>query len=234
MNFWVKRVIIAVIIAGLAFAAIDNIDVLMSLDEKLLSDDTSEVVNDDATVKTTDIVEPDVNTPIKKKPKPKIKHKNAAAEGLSRFYASLNPDDTKGPKIVNGTVFLPDPVGDLEKIMRARRQVTRALPKKWNGTRKNRPFRKGETLYQKLTQYAQEDGLQVIWRLNKDLVVKVPFRINKNILQIANKIGQSLNGHFPGGVSTYFCYKHRALVLMEYHNKYLDKECTLLNKRYAP
>jgi len=236
MNFWVKRLIIAIIIAGLAFAAIDNIGFLMSLDEKLFSDNSSEDVDTEA---SSGVVSTDAATlAAKKKPdqikKPKVKteSKNAAAEGLSRFYASINPSDSKGPRIKNGTVFLPDANGDLEKIMRARRKVTRPLPKKWHGIKKSRSFRKGHTLYQKLTEYAKEDGLQVIWRLNRDLLVKDPFRIDKDILKIANKIGQALSGHFEGGVTTYFCNKHRAIVLMEYTNPYLDKQCIVLNEKY--
>ena len=112
--------------------------------------------------------------------------------------------------------------------MEARRMVTRPLPKKWKGTTKSYAFRKGQTLYQKLSEYAKKDKLEVIWRLNRDLLVKDPFRINKNLFKMAYQIGQAISGHFPGGVSTYFCYKHRAIVLIEYSNKYLNKQCILL------
>lgn len=236
MIFWVKRLILAVLISGLAFAAIDNIDFLMTLDQQLFSEKSSEQspTDDKSIDKDTAKQDTDKAVTVKKKT-PKIKSKNAAAEGLSKFYASINSKgDGKGPRIKNGIVFLPEPIGDLDKIMIARLKVIRPLPKKWHGTKKSRAFRKGHTLYQKLTEYAKEDGLQVIWRLNRDLLVKDSFRIDKDILKIAHKIGHALNGYFPGGVSTYFCNKHRALVLMEYSDKYLDKQCILLNDKYRP
>jgi len=240
MNYWVKRLIIAVILAGLAFAAIDNLDFLMSLDQKYFSDDSSEQVSENNETSTAKVggdnaSAKQANSKAKVKKPKKIESKNAAAAGLSKFYASINSKgDGKGPRIKNGIVFLPDPAGDLDKIMIARRKVTRPLPKKWHGTKKSRAFRKGHTLYQKLTEYAKEDGLQVIWRLNRDLLVKDSFRIDKDILKIAHKIGLAINGYFPGGVSTYFCNKHRAIVLMEYSDKYLDKNCILLNEKYKP
>jgi len=241
MVYWIKRLIIAIILAGLAFAAIDNIDFLMSLDKQTFTDDVDVKKQSSDNNKSTEentAKESSSETPpktVKKNPPKKIESKNAAAEGLSKFYASINSkDDGKGPKIKNGIVFLPDPTGDLDKIMIARRKVIRPLPKKWHGIKKSRAFRKGHTLYQKLTEYAKEDGLQVIWRLNRDLLVKDSFRIDKDILKIAHKIGLAINGYFPGGVSTYFCNKHRAIVLMEYTDKYLDKHCILLNEKYKP
>jgi len=235
MNFWIKRLIIAVVIAGLVFATIYNIDFLTSLDQELLSDDTSvPKTAEDADKQGSDKSTPEQIKVPKTKKTPKVQSKNAAAEGLSKFYASINSKDTKGPKIRNGVVYLPDPAGDLDKIMSARRKVIRPLPKKWRGTKKARSFGKGHTLYQKLTEYAKEDGLQVIWRLNRDLLVKDAFRMDKDILKITKQIGQALTGYFPGGVSTYFCYKHRALVLMEYSDEYLDKHCILLNDKYKP
>jgi len=235
MNFWLKRIIIALIIVGLALTVFLNIDYLMSFNDSLMSNETAaQVDKDNATtlVKNEDTTNNSSQTeaPVKQKTKGKVKSysKNAAAEGLSRFYASINPEEGNGPKIVNGVVFLPDPKDNLEKFMEARRMVTRPLPKKWKGTKKSYVFREGQTLYQKISEYAKKDKLEVIWRLNRDLLVKDPFRINKGLFKMAYQIGQALNGHFPGGVFTYFCYKHRALVFIEYHNKYLDKQCILL------
>ncbi len=240
MNFWIKRLIIVITLLGLITAALFNLDFLMSLDEKFFGDKTevNQVENNiaDGTNTTVDGNQAtdkptNGNTPQKNKKDKEAYSKNAAAAGLSRFYASINPEEDDGPKIINGLVFLPKPKGSLEKYMEARRMVTRPLPKKWKGSKKSFAFREGQTLYQKLTEFAKKDKLEVIWRLNHDLLVKAPFRINKSLFQMAYKIGQAMSGHYPGGVSTYFCYKHRAIVLIEYTNKYLDEQCILLKGR---
>jgi len=220
MNFWLRNIILGIILVAIAFALLSNVDFFISLTGN------TKPVNEESVSTETD---KNKHQNSKVTNKNTSYSKNAAAEGLSRFYASLNPDlADKGPKIRNGIVYLPDPKGDLKKILEARRMVTRPLPKKWQGIKKPQPFREGQTLYQKLTEYANEEGLDVIWRLNKDLLVKSPFRINKEITKMSLQIGQAVNGLFEGGVATYFCYKHRAIVFIEYQNDYLDKECLLL------
>ncbi len=139
--------------------------------------------------------------------------------------------DDDGPKIINNVVFLPDPQGSLEKILEARRMVTRPLRKTWKGTKESRPFRKGETLFQKLSQYANDDGLEIIWWINRDLVVKDAFRINKTVIRTTYHIAKALEGHFPDGLRSYFCYQQRALVLAEGPMEYLSKECVELKSK---
>ena len=108
---------------------------------------------------------------------------NAAADGLSRYYANLHGEmDGKGPKIRNNIVYLPDPEGDLAQILEERRLITRPLRRSWTGSTDNHPFRLGETLYQKLSEYTKNNDLELIWWLNRDFLVKGPFRINQNII----------------------------------------------------
>ena len=86
----------------------------------------------------------------------KPKSKNAAAEGLSRFYANLHGSDNEdGPQIRNNVVYLSDPDGDIIELLEARRLVTRPLRKNWKSPVESRPFRKGQTLLQKLSEYAE-------------------------------------------------------------------------------
>ncbi len=232
MNFWLRNIIIGLILAVIAFALITNMDFLMSLGEEASVAEEA-VVKTNGEANSTDTSNSQNSTTKAQVKKTEQKaNKNAAAEGLSRFYASLNPDlENKGPKIRNGVVYLPDPKGDLTKFMEARRMVTRPLPKKWQGIKRSYAFREGETLYQKLSEYAKKEGLDIIWRINRDLVVKGPFRINKEITRMSLQIGQALNGQLEGGVTTYFCYKHRAIVFVEYPEKYLEKQCLRLKPK---
>ncbi|MDO6506779.1 hypothetical protein Q4506_07915 [Colwellia sp. 4_MG-2023] len=205
MGFWIRSAIIAAILIGLAIAFFLNKDLLLSSNQ------------DDAQSLTAE-----ASDAIKKQLK--SKRPNAAAEGLSNFYAKVY-GDKEDRKIVNNVIFLPEPEGDLVKILQAKQISTRSYPRSWRGTEENRPFRKGETLYQKLSEYSSSEGLDIMWRLNKDFIIKHPFRIDNDIINTAKKIGNTISGHFPEGINSYFCYRQRTLVFVNESMEYLNDEC---------
>ena len=215
MGFWIRNAILAIVLIGLAVAFFLNKDLLLALDQEEAQTSTpSAETNKD---------------PTKDSPKKQQKKKetNAAADGLSNFYAKIY-GSKKDRKVRNNIIYLPEPEGDLVKILQAREMVVRPFRKSWSGTTASRPFRKGETLYQKLSEYSADDGLEIIWWINRDFIVKDPFRIDKSILKTASQIGKAVAGHFPEGINSYFCYRQRTLVFVNEALTYLDDECTLL------
>ncbi|WDE13011.1 TcpQ domain-containing protein [Thalassomonas haliotis] len=227
MKFWLPKIIFGLILIIVAFLLLKNQDFIFSASER------GEHV-------------PEISLPVQEKMPTKLKDttikpkaravnkesSNAAAEGLSRFYASINSDlGKKGPRIKNHVVYLPEPKGDIDKLLEARRLVTRPLRANWQGDKESRPFRVGQTVFQKLSEYAEDNGLEVIWWLNRDFLVKDPFRINKNIIDTAYQLGKGVEGHFENGVSTFFCHRHRTLVLIDLPTDYIKKECTLLKSK---
>jgi hypothetical protein len=219
MYFWLRNIIFGSVLIVLALLLFDN-------QEELFPSSKDEIV----TAKETAVINPsDKATMPTAASRPIKKTKNAAADGLSRFYANLHgDDDSSGPKIRNNIVYMKPPKGSIVKILEARRLVTRPLKKSWRGSNENFPFRLGETLFQKLSEYANLEGLEVIWWLNKDFLVKDPFRINKDIIKTAYQVGKAVEGHFPEGIKVYFCNQQRALVLINLVEPYLDEECVLL------
>jgi hypothetical protein len=220
MYFWLRSIIIGSILIVLAFLLFDNSEGLFTS-----SNDESVIIKKVAVIKPSD----KATMPVAEVPSTIKKTNNAAADGLSRFYANLHGDDSStGPKVRNNIVYLETPKGDIVKLLEARRLVTRPLKKNWRGRNDNFPFRLGETLFQKLYEYANTEGLEVIWWLDKDFLVKDPFRINKDILKTAYQVGKAVEGHFPEGIKVYFCNQQRALVLINLVEPYLDEECILL------
>lgn len=210
MGFWIRSAILAIVIIGLGVAFFLNKDVLLG----------SEQAESPAEVEATK-----EETPKEPSPSQKVKKAaNAAADGLSNFYAKIY-GDKEDRKVKNNVIFLPDPEGDIVKILQAREMVVRPYRSSWSGTKASRSFRKGETLYQKLSEYSADDGLEVIWWVNKDFIVKDPFRIDKNILKTASKIGKAVAGHFPEGINSFFCYRQRTLVIISEPPEYLNDEC---------
>jgi len=218
MGFWIRNIAFLAVLLALSYYLFENQDTLFP-------EQQAETLQEEQSA---------VSTTGKVTVKPKItkKNSNAAAAGLSRFYANLHGEaDGDGPRVRNNIVYLPEPKGDLVEILEARRLVTRPLRANWRGTTENRPFRKGETLHQKLVEYANKDGLEVIWWLNRDFIIKDPFRIDKNIIKTAYQVGNAVGGHFPDGLSIFFCNQQRTLVLIEKDISYLSEECLLLPQK---
>jgi len=226
MNFWLRNIILGTFLVALAWAFFANQDFLLSLDHP----DNQITSTEEETAKPKDEAVAQAAGKTKKNYQQGRKVENAAAAGLSKFYANLYGDtDSKGPKIRNNIIYLPDPKGDLEKLLQAREMIVRPYRRNWHGSTESRPFRKGETIYQKLSQYSTDDGIELIWWLNRDYIVKDPFRIEKNILKTAYQVGKAIEGHFESGLSIFFCYRQRAVVIIESMPRpYLDEECTLL------
>lgn len=213
MLFWIKNFVFAAILIALAYYLIAN-------EEELFGSASSEIVEEQQQTKT------------EKKPTIDKKQTNAAAEGLSRFYANLRgKDDGEGPRVRNNIVFLEEPEGDLVELLEAKRMVTRPLRSNWRSNKVNRPFRPPFTLHQKVREYAEEEGLDVIWWLDKDFIIKDPFRINKDIIDTAHQVGLAVEGHFQNGLSTYFCNQQRTLVFIEKELSYLDERCIKLPRK---
>jgi hypothetical protein len=224
MKFWLRSIILGLILIGLASALLLNTEPLFS---------TSQEPVDKVVTTTVDTSQAEqAESLAQEETLDAKKSTNAAADGLSNYYASIRGDMTgDGPKIRNNIVYLPEPEGDLEKILTARGLITRPLPKNWIGETDNHPFRLGETLFGKLSEYAGDNNLQVIWWLNRDFVVKDAFRINKDIVTTSYQVGKAIQGHFENGLSVYFCYQQRTVVVIEHSTAYLEKECLLLPNR---
>jgi hypothetical protein len=220
MNFWLKHITLLVLLAVLAYLLLDNREVLSSIvkqatekNSSLISDNNSDAIS----------ILPNVSLE---------KSTNAAADGLSRFYASINPDiNTKGPRTRNNVVYLPTPSGNLMNRLEAKKTVTRPYQKSWQGNVKSRPFRTGFTILQKLTEYASSEGIEIIWWLNRDFIIKDPFRIEKNILETSFQLGRSVEGHFKNGLNVFFCYRQRTIVFIDEPIAYLNDECLMLESK---
>lgn len=226
MNFWLRNIILGLFLTALAWGFFANQDFLLSLDGSLGKVDQSAISSSVTSV-----------TPLPQQAKSSANNyqqgrtsTNAAAIGLSRFYANLHGDmDEKGPKIRNNIVYLPDPKGDLTKLLQAREMVVHPYKKNWQGSIKSHAFRRGETLNQKLAEYSDKDGIDLIWWLNRDYVVKDPFRIEKDILKTSFQVAKAIEGHFESGLSIFFCNRQRAIVIIESAPQpFLDEECILL------
>ncbi len=229
MNFWLRNIVLGIILSALAWAFFANQDFLLSLDGSLGKMNQASINSNESTEAAS------AQLGASQKYQQGRQTDNAAALGLSKFYANLHGDmsDT-GPKIRNNIVYLPDPKGNLEELLQAKEMVVRPYKKNWQGTVESRPFRKGQTLNQKLAEYTEKDGLELIWWLNRDYVIKDPFRIEKDILRTTYQVAKAIEGHFQSGLSIFFCNRQRAIVVIETAPQpFLEEDCILLKSKSA-
>ncbi len=229
MGFWIRNGIIGILLAITAYVLLVSQE-LINTKPEVKSKETDLTSNKIEAIEQTTKLEKDQDK-LKTQPlkQTKSKPKNAAADGLSRFYASINPDfNESGPRILNNVVFLPNPEGDITSILVNKDKNTSPQERHWKGNIESRSFRNGETLFQKLSEYSTREGIEVLWWLNRDFIIKDPFRINKDLISTAQLIGLSVDGHFIDGVKTYFCYSNRTLVLTDTENSYLESSCNKL------
>jgi hypothetical protein len=226
MNFWLRNIILGTILSALAYAFIANQDLLLSIDGPISKVNAKEQLPPPAP-------DPNADKSDEKKEKPKVASPtsgNSAADGLSRMYANLHGDMGKnGPQIRNNIVYLPPIQGDLTKILKAREMMVRPFNNNWKGNNELRRFTKGDTLIQKLVEYTKKEDVELLWWLERDFVVKNPFRVDKNLLVTVYQTAKSVEGHFPSGLSIFFCPKQRSVAVIESGpHEFLDKECMLL------
>ena len=100
---------------------------------------------------------------------------------------------------------------------------------RWVGEYKFRTFKAGNTLREAISSYAEQEGMQVIWDLNQDFVIKHQFQMDNTIAGSLAKIASAIDSNFEGKVATFVCPKQRSLVVTETVTEYLTENCSRVN-----
>ena len=64
------------------------------------------------------------------------------------------------------------------------------------GEQKHRTFKAGSSPRSAITDYAQSEGMQVIWEFDRDFIIKYPFQIDDSLLGSLKMIGKAIDAHF--------------------------------------
>ena len=157
--------------------------------------------------------------------------KRSVASGLSAFYqefrlSSLEPiKDEVGDFVMQ----LGDSDQSVEQRLASMASDARPVSGRWVGEKKFRTFKAGNTLRQALSGYAQQEGMQVIWDLEQDFVVKHQFQMDTTIALALKQIATAVDSNFAGDVRGYVCPKERSLVVTANQTAYLDSHCVIAN-----
>ncbi|MFY8274291.1 TcpQ domain-containing protein [Pseudoalteromonas sp. SSDWG2] len=150
---------------------------------------------------------------------------NAAAAGLSQFYANIKNSVRNATDREKYVIELGEPTGDLEVMLEQRLGAVQEVDLRWKGAVKARRFRAGATLKKVMSDYAKEEGIAFYWYLGKDYVVKHPFRVDDSFVSTLYQVGKAIDSDFEFEVQTFFCYRERAAIITERPAPYIRENC---------
>lgn len=157
------------------------------------------------------------------------KPKNISSN-MSSFYSEYRQSQTKPIEdessdfVMNLNETTDRPLNQRLKDMESTQQPVNG---RWVGEHKYRTFEAGSTLREAITSFAQSEGMQVIWELDQDFIVKDHFQMDDTIVGSLHKIARTVDSNFEGTVRAYVCPKNRSLVITAKESDYLSQFCVL-------
>ncbi len=152
----------------------------------------------------------------------------SVAKGLSDFYREFRmtanePERSEGADMV---LDLTPSEQSLDDRLQSMSSALKPVDSRWEGEYKFRTFRAGNTLREAISSYAEQEGMQVIWDLNQDFVIKHQFQMDNTVAGSLAKIASAIDSNFEGKVATFMCPKQRSLVVTEKVTEYLSTQCS--------
>lgn len=154
--------------------------------------------------------------------------KRTIASNMSDFYADyrLSPSNPRKERLGDFVMAVKTSDKPLGERLQKMESLQKPVSGKWEGDHKHRIFKAGSTLRSAITNYAQSEGMQVIWELDQDFIVKHPFQLDDSILGSLKMIAKTIDANFDGEVKAYMCPRQRSLVITSKSSEYLDKQCS--------
>jgi hypothetical protein len=149
------------------------------------------------------------------------------SSNMSRFFSNHISSSRYANGNRVGDFVMDVKISDTPLVERLKKMANlqKPVPSKWVGEYKHRLFKAGGTLRGSITNYAQSEGMQVIWELEQDFIVKYPFQLDDSLLGSLKKIGETIDPNFDGEVKTYMCPRQHSMVITSQSSKYLEKQC---------
>lgn len=151
---------------------------------------------------------------------------NAAAKGLSDFYAKIRDAvDSNRPNGNKFVLYNELPEQTMTENLQKRRLIVKPSPKNWKGTSRERNFAKGNTLKAQLSQFAKDEGIELYWYLQRDYVVKHFMNVESDFVVALYKVAEAIDSDFQGKVMAYYCPNERAAIITDRVDTYVSENC---------
>jgi len=152
----------------------------------------------------------------------------SVAKGLSDFYREFRMTANRSERSEGADMVLDVTPSEqsLDDRLQSMSSALKPVDSRWEGEYKFRTFRAGNTLREAISSYAEQEGMQVIWDLNQDFVIKHQFQMDNTVAGSLAKIASAIDSNFEGKVATFMCPKQRSLVVTEKVTEYLSTQCS--------
>lgn len=152
----------------------------------------------------------------------------SVSKGLSDFYSEFRSSSPSSLEVPTGDFVLDVNNADmpLDSRLQAMASELRPVKDSWVGEHKHRTFKAGNTLREAISAYAEKEGMQVIWDLHQDFVIKHQFQMDDTIVGSLGQIASAVDSNFAGQVSTFVCPHQRSLVVTDKTTDFLQTHCT--------
>ncbi len=152
-----------------------------------------------------------------------------AGKGLSSFYGKIKEDLLgNGKTIGDGFVLKVDrPTQSVDEQLQNRALMVNPGSPNWQGETEDRHFRTGETIREILSNYAEKEGIVLIWRLERDYIIKHYFQVESNFVGALGSVAKALDSDFERDVFAYYCPRERAAIITYDTSSYLTNNCKL-------
>lgn len=216
MLFWIKNILLTLLlIAAAAF-------LLIGEDLKFIGTPVKESTGR-------------VTKPTTKTAEEKAEEKNeafsmttsGAATGLSNFYGKVKEELLgNSKKMGDGFVIKVEPsIYTLDEQLQQRGEMVNPGSPQFTGEHISRRFRIGDTIREQLAAAAEEEGIELIWRLDRDYIIKHYFEVNSNLLSALGTVAAALDSDFDKDVFAFYCYKERAVIITHEKSDYVKTNC---------
>lgn len=152
------------------------------------------------------------------------------SQGMTDFYTQYRMSSSKPFEDDIGDFVMRLNVDErpLSDRLKSMESMQNTISNGWVGEHKYRSFKVGSTVREAITGFAQNEGMQLIWELDKDFIIKNQFQMDNTITGSLGKIASAIDSSFEGDVRAYLCPKQRSLVITEKSNSYLRSNCSEL------
>ena len=153
--------------------------------------------------------------------------KRTISSNMSSFYEDYRLSSRHPRKEGLGDFVMEVKISDkpLSERLQKMESLQKPVSGRWVGEHKHRTFKAGSTLRSAITDYAQLEGMQLIWELEQDFIVKHPFQLDDSILGSLKVIANAIDSNFDGEVKAYICPRQRSLVITSKSSEYLEEQC---------
>lgn len=155
---------------------------------------------------------------------PKFARDNQAARGFTEFYEKLRRSVPKG-EAEDGVIQLDLGSETLEEKLQALPSVAPEKARAPSSAKLDGRFRKGDTLKKKLSELASQQGVSVVWQLEKDFEVKASFQVKESLVDTAEKMTKAIASEFSTPIYVYFCPSQQTIVVTLKNTAFLYDNC---------